>query len=361
MASYLTGSSAMAAEWTLLVLAYILGGTRIYARLAHQRLHLLLSDIFLIFACVDVLALIICDTLSYRLGAMNADTQPSVSLHKISFASDYFYDVGLYLPKFSMLAFYYRLFPPTLPNLRIALKIVILYVTSCCMATIFMDTFWCGSTVSINWSLTNETCNVFTNMDLFVADWTLNITSDVLIFGLPFPLLRSLKLASRAQVYGLVVTFALGLITISVSTVRFVTLKTSNAILSVYIWSMAEYTTAIMVVSIPALRSLLRAGGRGTSAGETTPKLRAWSSRHSSRLRNGSSGRGAVHLSNLDEQNNSQAELNGVKSDGIYKAEEVVVRSDRLNPNDHSLRPATSSDTFDGHTQRLRNSVSVWV
>lgn len=78
-----------------------------------------------------------------------------------------------------------------------------------------------------------------------------------LVFALPFPLLRVLTLR-RGQLYGLIVTFALGLLTIAVNLARFVTIQRGTDWNGVYVWSMAEMSVAIIVVSLPALKYLLK-------------------------------------------------------------------------------------------------------
>jgi len=96
------------------------------------------------------------------------------------------------------------------------------------------------------------------------------------VFCLPFPMLHNLHL-KWSQKGGLLVIFGLGLITMSVSTARFIELDVSHMyipgckyhqVLSCHIamhltdglldvWSMAEMTVAIMVVSMPALKPLI--------------------------------------------------------------------------------------------------------
>jgi hypothetical protein len=87
-----------------------------------------------------------------------------------------------------------------------------------------MALFWCGLDVSVYWRAIKpgpKQCS-FWSHGLFTADWILNITSDVLILILPFPLLARLRLARR-QVVALCFTFGLGVVTMVVSIGRFVT------------------------------------------------------------------------------------------------------------------------------------------
>jgi hypothetical protein len=67
------------------------------------------------------------------------DWAPSVALSKVSFASNYFYDVGMGFPKISMLAFYWGIFPANRPTLRKAVYAVTAYV-----CTAYFVVLWDG-------------------------------------------------------------------------------------------------------------------------------------------------------------------------------------------------------------------------
>jgi hypothetical protein len=205
---------------------------------------LTLSDIFLLIAAAEVLAIMVCFTKEYQMGVMSEsvpDMTPEVrkvrneqfsqvpSCNKwysynfqYSFATVLLYDTSLYFLKFSILAFYFKLFPVTSIKLRNGLFVVTTYTVACSLAAFFMALFWCGFDVSINWKANQHHKCTFWSLGLFTADWVLNITSDILILGLPFPLLSKLKLARR-QIIALCLTFGLGVVTMVVSIGRFVT------------------------------------------------------------------------------------------------------------------------------------------
>lgn len=48
------------------------------------------------------------------------------------------------------------------------------------VTTCFLDTFWCGRDVSVNWSLDEEACSTFNSKIVFRVDWGMNIMTDVL-------------------------------------------------------------------------------------------------------------------------------------------------------------------------------------
>jgi hypothetical protein len=81
-------------------------------------------------------------------------------------------------------------------------------------------------------------CTVFTAMTLVKLNWSLNIISEVLstnasvqyvassdvsiVFVLPLPIIRNLKIPRKRERAGLMVIFLLGVITITVSLARFI-------------------------------------------------------------------------------------------------------------------------------------------
>ncbi|RDW59042.1 hypothetical protein BP5796_11966 [Coleophoma crateriformis] len=360
MVADLSGPTVMGLEWALFTLAVIMVAIRLFVRIRIQRRKLLLSDAFLVISVIDAMALIICDTQSYRLGAMGgsaftsadsgaAELQQIVTLSKYSFASNYFYDSGIYFPKFTILTFYLKLFPVTKPRLRKALYAVSAFTVSAFVCTAFLDTFWCGSDVASNWSTDAHACSTFNSLVVFQIDWSTNITSDVMIFLLPFPLLRELKLKPR-QIIGLAVTFALGAITMAISIARFISVQASSLYNTLYVWSMAEMAVAIIVVSLPALSSLLnRRGQASTTQSYKLNSHYASASGLGSRAAHqklGSITSGTFSASrsmgHLADENGSDVELNPAKGDpnGIYKRQEVTVESQVLESKEHRASAA---------------------
>jgi hypothetical protein len=67
-----------------------------------------------------------------------------------------------------------------MPWLRKALYAVAIFTGSAMVTTFFLDTFWCGPEVSVNWSLEEGACNTFTSKTVFRIDWSMNFMSDVL-------------------------------------------------------------------------------------------------------------------------------------------------------------------------------------
>lgn len=61
------------------------------------------------------------------------------------------FDLGFYFPRFSLLAFYYKLFPISEPRLRVFLYIVTFYTIACFFTTAGLDLLSCGFDIAKNW------------------------------------------------------------------------------------------------------------------------------------------------------------------------------------------------------------------
>jgi len=250
----ITGADDMAGEWVLLAVCLIVVGLRIYVRLVRLRERLLLSDIILIISVIDAIGLIICDTITYHIGAMDNEIY-SVELSKVSFASNYFYDVGIGFPKLSMLAFYWGVFPANRPKLRWALYTVTAYVCACYITILWDDTFYCGGDVSVQWSQAEGACNVYYAPDPFYINFALNLSCYIFIYALPLFLLSGLSKNLRI---GILITIFMGVCTLVVCVTRFATLETILTQYNlVYIMSMLEMAMAIITTTLPGLKSLI--------------------------------------------------------------------------------------------------------
>ncbi|KAF5660276.1 archaeal flagellin n-terminal [Fusarium heterosporum] len=331
-------------EAVLLGVSSLLVLARLSLRTIRQHQSLTVSDWFLIASLLDAAALFATDTAAYNLGGMDEydpnaperSLSDQITLKKVAFAGNYFYDTGIYLPKLALLALYFKLIPHTLPILRKFLYLTTGLTATFMLTTCLMDTFWCGANVSVNWDL-DGTCSTFDSKEVFRIDWALNIVSDLLVFTLPFPLLFGLQLSRRYKV-GLVAIFASGLITLGASIGRFVTVDTIHAWTNVYVLSMTEIAAAIVVVSLPALKSLLRGFGLRSSKQDTSNTGSGYnkhSTTASSNFNKLSSGRdhGQLYSSTArvaavaEEDSGSEVELTNLQ--GIYKSARISVTYQR--------------------------------
>jgi hypothetical protein len=166
-----------------------------------------------------------------------------------------------------------------------------------------------------------------------------------LVFVLPFPLLRHLHL-NRNQIYGLLLTFALGLATIAVNLARFITIQIGNNWNAVFIWSMAEMAVAIMVVSLPALKTLIRRKNKATTLSSSFSNGRRYvvTAQHKSMF-----GR-----EEIPGDGDSEMELNHLETDVIYKTKEVSVNSRPIEDSDDGgpLALAWTNNGYDGRASK---------
>ncbi|EAT76514.1 hypothetical protein HBI56_230980 [Parastagonospora nodorum] len=335
MATSVSPEHVVPIEAVLLSLAILIASGRLLPRLA-QRAQPTASDSFLIASILNAIGLFVTDVMTYKWGGMAGDDAPEpptaqlIALKKVQFAGNAFYDTGIYLPKLAILALYFRLVPVTMPWLRKALYAISTLTVGAMISTFFLDTFWCGRDPSPNWSVEEGSCSTFTSKEVFRIDWAMNITSDVFIFMLPFPLLHQLQL-NRRQIWGLVATFSLGAVTIAMSIVRFATIEIIYAWTNVFVLSMAEMAVAIMVVSLPSMRHWLRRGGIFSSNKNESSSSR---SKYGLRtpivgsngftrpmIRGKPSGRGPI-----DEDSGSEVELNIMgRKDVIYETRRISV------------------------------------
>jgi hypothetical protein len=181
---------------------------------------------------------------------------------KALYSACYFFDIGLFAPKASLLAFYFHLFPDAYRPQRIALYIITAYISAAFLVTACMDTFGCLP-ISDNWSMTAKACTVWNSFTVYYVNFGLNLSSDILVFGLPFTLLKKIRIDTRAK-YALLATFTLGGVTISVSILRFVWVDIVYNFFPTVTWCSAEMCASIVVVCLPSLKSLLRDGTGGS-------------------------------------------------------------------------------------------------
>ena len=66
-----------------------------------------------------------------------------------------------------------------MPSLRKILYALSFFTTLAMVTTCFLDTFWCGHDVSVNWSPDEDACSTFDSKEVFQVDWAMNVLTDV--------------------------------------------------------------------------------------------------------------------------------------------------------------------------------------
>ncbi|EUC39822.1 hypothetical protein COCMIDRAFT_31108 [Bipolaris oryzae ATCC 44560] len=345
-------TSAIVIEWCLYVTSIILAGCRFGVHIRNKTTSMVVADLWLVLAVLNCTALIACDTATYKVNEMNNFISPSEYVRKLRYATMYLFDGGLFIPKFSMLAFYIRIIPATSPKMRKGLWAVVFFVTASAIAAYVAITFWCGTDLAINWSDKPGACSAFSAKPLGQLTWSLNIISEIFIFLLPLPIIRSLNFRYRREKAGLLCMFMLGSLTITSSIVRFAVQDLVVNNLPMYILAMAEYTISIMIISCLSLRPLLRkihriATDSGQGSSRTPPFSRSAkffhrsNAEHHGGITSGqlsstwrkSRPKGPVYIEGAIAENGygSQVELTELQTERIYKAGEVIATSERDN------------------------------
>ncbi|KAH0279188.1 hypothetical protein KCU91_g1919, partial [Aureobasidium melanogenum] len=195
------------------------------------------------------------------------------------FASCFFFDIGLFMPKASITAFYWWLIPRMFKNLRVLLLIVTIYLGFAATTSFFVDLLIC-SPIHYNWSLDydEQGRSIWNSYRDFWIEWMLNFSTDVFLFCIPFFIMKSLKLRQR-QKFGLIGVFSLGLITMAISFARFMIYTVSDYDLGDNdgaVMCTAEMCTSLIVASLPGLKVLITRGiknasSTGSSSGYNKP------------------------------------------------------------------------------------------
>ncbi|CAG7560586.1 unnamed protein product [Fusarium equiseti] len=307
----ISSTAVMAFEWIILILAYILVAGRIYVKIFLRGFGLYAADYLLIAGLVACQGLLICDTLTYQMNAMDdfSLTSTSMPVKKIRFATNYFFDTGIYFPKFSIIAFYFNLVPVTDSTMRRALYALTAITAVFALTTCLCVTFWCGPDPSINWAEGHQTYLVF-----------------------PIPLLSGLMTSTRKKI-GLAVVFGMGIITIIVSVGRFVSMLYVHNDISIYIWATAEICISVMIVALTALRPLLQ---KFTNHASTSSDDRTGPTRNSTYWP-GSNKIPRRHVVQVGSESlaGSETELNTM-SGGIMMTHQVTVSIGKLDADEES-------------------------
>ncbi|KAJ4386649.1 hypothetical protein N0V93_009547 [Gnomoniopsis smithogilvyi] len=261
----LTPLETITLEWSFSAVALASVVARLLVRLTFKQHQyygrpIWMTDLLLVAGLGCAIGSSACDTLVYKLGALQDFDNPSEYLGKIRFAEKFLFDTGLYLPKLSLVLSYEMMVPKTSRRLRLFLGCIIAYLVLACMTATSATIFWCGTHPSINW-LHPQKCSSFTSGRLQKVTWTLNILGELLLFIFPFSILKSLHFTGLRDRLGLGLIFSLGLITIIVTTGRFINMSISVNDISLAVWTTAETSVSVMVVATMALAPLLRKVG----------------------------------------------------------------------------------------------------
>ncbi|KAM3087783.1 hypothetical protein ACMFMG_001854 [Clarireedia jacksonii] len=258
----------------LIFIAFLVTLLRTWVRFCLELRDLTLADFLVWGGWLCALGWVVCSIKALYLQIdhplSNDLTTDSVAYLKTVFISCYFFDVGLYFPKASLIAFYWRLIPHGFRNLRIGVYMGTIFMAAAFAASVLTDSLLAPN-ISDNWSLENQLDSIWNSYNDFAINWALNFATDLLLFCLPFFIINCLKL-QRRQKLALIGVFSLGIITMAISLARFIAYTTTNYDIddaSGNTWCTAEMCTGIIVVSLPYLKPLLTRRKRSNSSTRT--------------------------------------------------------------------------------------------
>ncbi|KAH6972899.1 hypothetical protein BKA56DRAFT_691521, partial [Ilyonectria sp. MPI-CAGE-AT-0026] len=239
---------------TLIFIAAVAIGARLYLRLRIQKRRLLSSDILMSLAWV---ASVVTEAFTIKLAQLNA-LDPKVkstfegyegSSEELAFVLKMFwvcsipFFTALYLCKGALLAVYLQVFPKSMRKRRTFLWgtvgfVVISYITTCPPKSVGL---------------------------VFQVGWALHFSGDLLVFAIPWLIVPGLQMKTMMKT-GVYCTFLLGLVNITFCLVRFVTIQTSlvnDAVPVSLICSTLDCNIGLVIACLPSLRPYLR-GMRGS-------------------------------------------------------------------------------------------------
>lgn len=254
---------SIALQLLLLVLAFIVSFLRCWVRVRISGRSLTAADYLVWCGWACCLGWIICSIKALHLQLyhpLHGEELESNSVEYLTtvFVAQFFFDIGIFFPKAALCAFYVWLIPRGLRNVRIALYACIGFLAAAFLATLLTDVF-IAPHISDNWSIERQLFSTWNSYPAFAIAWSLNFSTDLILFVFPFFLIKGLKLHRRQKI-GLVGVFSLGLITTSICLSRFVAYTVTDFNLddaSGNLISTTEMCTAVIVVSLPTLKPLI--------------------------------------------------------------------------------------------------------
>ncbi|KAF5549064.1 hypothetical protein FMEXI_4406 [Fusarium mexicanum] len=253
-----------------------------------------MPDILAWLGWVFSLGWFICSTLALRILIDNPAIGSelvvnSVEYLKIVLIAEYFFDTGIYFPKISIILFYWKLIPGISGSLRRVLLVITVYLGCALLVSVLVNTLICLP-FSDNWSIENQLKSAWNSYASFCIQWGLNFSTDLLI-----------------------------------SLSRFIAYNATDFELddqSGNTLSLAEMSTAVIVVCLPGLRRFIMRSKSSTNRSSS----------------NQPSGYG-VHTKITGRGQNAETPPSqyakwGVRDDEIELVTHIRVSHERLSPDD---------------------------
>ncbi|RKK09437.1 hypothetical protein BFJ66_g8674 [Fusarium oxysporum f. sp. cepae] len=336
-------NTSIGIQAVLLILALVVLVLRCWANYLMKQALFSVPDILAWLGWVFSLGWFICSTLALRILIDNPAVGSelivnSVEYLKIVLVAEYFFDTGIYFPKISIVLFYWKLIPGILGSLRRVLLAISIYLGCALLTSVLVNTLICIP-FSDNWSIENQLKSAWNSYASFCVQWGLNFSTDLLIFFYPFFLLKHLKLHRKQQV-ALIGIFSLGAITLIVSLSRFIAYNATDFELddqSGNTLSLAEMSTAVIVVCLPGLRRFIMRSKTSTNRSSSNqPSGYGVHTKITGRGQNTDTSKGQIPPSQYAKW--------GVRDDEIELVTHIRVSHELVNPDD--TRSATGQSAI---------------
>ncbi|KAF2279130.1 uncharacterized protein EI97DRAFT_456523 [Westerdykella ornata] len=255
---------------SFVVLANIAIALRLYVRIRARLLGW--DDLFVVLAgiAVTIGSSLTCLMPDYGLGKhfWTLTVAHRMEYFKHIWSTNAAYTASTTCIKLALLLQYLRLFDISSRKLPTTLTRAMIILISLWGATFFLLALFSCRPIAKNWNwMLPGTCVAWGSKDanVFFACWAAHAASnmmfDILVFALPTPFLRDLRMQGKTRV-GLVALFSLGGIVVILSIARLISLclkragtvpvfDPSYATPSIYIFSVLEVNIAILCASIP--------------------------------------------------------------------------------------------------------------
>ncbi|KAL0939635.1 uncharacterized protein CTRU02_206245 [Colletotrichum truncatum] len=191
----------------------------------------------------------------------------TLAVIQLFWASSIPFFTTFYLCKAALLVIYLQFFPLFMYYRRMLVWATIVY-TGLAYLTSILLLFAICLPLSKNWAVQDhlaETddvmCSASSPAIVFQVGWALHFFGDVLVFLLPWLIIPNLKIR-RTLKMGVYFTFGLGIINMTFSLVRFITIETvpidDLPFGLVELWSELDVNIGLLVASLPSLRPYFR-------------------------------------------------------------------------------------------------------
>ncbi|KAJ4129247.1 hypothetical protein NW768_007782 [Fusarium equiseti] len=259
-------SALLITEWTLISLSTVVIVARIWLRLGLQKQRLLGSDVWMTMAwamgiviasfCITYVHLgVMEDGILPSLSNFDADEEKKKLILKLHWISTLPLIMSFYLCKAALLSVYKQVIPIFMTKRRTFLWATVCYVVASFIVTVIL-LFTICTPVSRWWSLDPDSrCEINHVRAFYTTTWTLNFTSDVLIFVLPWLIVPDLMIKGWLRI-GIYFTFLLGLINMAITIVRYTKVYAVKdvSLVTTHFWSSLDLYIGLVIACLPALR-----------------------------------------------------------------------------------------------------------